>query len=621
MLDEARLDVAHVVTPAGTHGALARAVVERGIAVYVEKPFTTRVDEARTVLEVAASRGVPVCAGHQVLFENAARDAVASAELVAPITHVESYFSFRQVRRNLTPVEQVEDILPHAVYPIVEVLLAGSRPGDVRPLEIRALEVRSRGEVYAVVAGPAATGVVTVTLAGRPVEHRLRIVGENGAIEADFVSGAVVRLPGPGADAIAAILAPYRRAWQTATGATRGFARKIRNRKHAYEGLPVLVRAFYEAVRGTGPLPMSPASILETVRLCEHIGVELRRVENAHESDAEEALRAAQAALPSRDRGTVLLTGGTGFLGRTAAVEFRDAGWNVRIPARRIPRPSQRVAGCEYASCDLSQGIEAGMFEGVDAVVHAAAETAGGSEDQERNSVRATRLLVEAAAKAGVKRFVHVSSIAVLKPGREVGGVVDESTPVDRGNLGRGPYVWGKAESECEAVELGARLGVPVKVVRPGPLVDWRAFQPPGRLGREVGRRFVAIGGKRDPLSVCDVGTAAEVLRWYAEAFEQAPAFLNLVEPAAPTRLELLQRVLNARPDLKAFWVPGWLLRTVSPLLKLGQRLVLGSAKPIDVYAAFASERYDGRLAASVVARAREPRAVMSGATTGSATI
>jgi hypothetical protein len=46
------------------------------------------------------------------------------------------------------------------------------------------------------------------------------------------------------------------------------------------------------------------------------------------------------------------------------------------------------------------------------------------------------------------------------------------------------------------------------------------------------------------------------------------------------------------------------MLRVLAGPLKLAQRLVLGSKQPIDVAAAFASERYDTSLAARVIASA-----------------
>jgi hypothetical protein len=46
-----------------------------------------------------------------------------------------------------------------------------------------------------------------------------------------------------------------------------------------------------------------------------------------------------------------------------------------------------------------------------------------------------------------VKKVLHISSLAVLKPGK--GRVVDETAPLDADNLERGPYVWGKANRRC----------------------------------------------------------------------------------------------------------------------------------------------------------------------------
>ncbi len=160
-----------------------------------------------------------------------------------------------------------------------------------------------------------------------------------------------------------------------------------------------------------------------------------------------------------------------------------------------MPAPSARVPGVQYVTGDLARGLGADAFEGVDSIVHCAAETSGGKSDQQRNSIAATKLLIERGAAAGVKTLLHVSSLAVIKPGN--GRVVDESTPVDAGNLERGPYVWGKAESEVLAQQLGRDLGIQLKIVRPGPLVDFDDFHAPGRLGREVGPWYVAIGGRQ----------------------------------------------------------------------------------------------------------------------------
>ncbi|MGH9349127.1 MAG: hypothetical protein ACRD26_17870, partial [Vicinamibacterales bacterium] len=193
----------------------------------------------------------------------------------------------------------------------------------------------------------------------------------------------------------------------------------------------------------------------------------------------------------------------------------------------------------------------------------------------------------------------------VLKTSRSVGGPLDERTPVDRGNLARGPYVWAKAEAEREAVENGSALGLTVRVVRPGPLVDFGAYEPPGRLGRELGPVFLAVGPRSGRLSLCDVRTAATVIRATVEDVDAAPPIVNLVEPEAPTRAELLSLWLEKRPDLRSIWLPAWLLAVLSPPARLAQKIVLPRSTPIDLAAAFASERYDATVAAQAIQRAQ----------------
>jgi predicted dehydrogenase/NAD(P)-dependent dehydrogenase (short-subunit alcohol dehydrogenase family) len=596
-------DVVHIVTPPATHTALALQAIRGGCHVYIEKPFTPTRADAEAIFAAAAEHGRLVCAGHQYLFEAPSLAVLESLEKIGRIVHIESFFSFRTARRTITPVDQAKDILPHAVYPLVAQLRAGTGSGD--PIAITGLDVRASGDIYALVRVGEATGVLLVTLSGRPVEQYQNIIATNGSYRADYIIGGVIRLVGPG-DGLGVLFTPYRRAWQAFWTATRGFYRLIFKRKTSYPGLLTIFERFYDSVRHGTPPPLSPQSILDTVDLCERIGAALDRAEALadEQAGARLAAAAAQMAPPDPARPLVLVTGGTGLLGIPLVRELRHAGFGVRVLARRTPRVGVRVPGVEYVVADLARPLDPAVMAGVGFVVHAAAETAGGQDDHQRNSIDATRHVFEAAADAGVRHGVHVSSLAVIKPGHEVGGILDEATPLDAGHLRRGPYVWGKAESELLVATLAAERNLEIKIVRPGPLVDYADFHPPGRLGRELGPYFVAIGGKKTPLSVCDVGTAGRVIRSYVEDFAAAPPLVNLVEAPPPTRRALAERFKAHRPDLTFYWFPGWLLRALGGPLKLVQRIALGSKQPVDVYAAFASERYRTDVAAQVIGRA-----------------
>jgi predicted dehydrogenase/nucleoside-diphosphate-sugar epimerase len=609
MLKAIKPTVVHIATPPATHAELAKLCLSHGAHVYVEKPFTLRLADADAVIEAAQKAGRSVCAGHQLLYEAPARALTAALPLIGRVVHVESYFSFKTVRKSndgrslMSPIDQLLDILPHPVYTLLDALggVAGTVP------QLQSLYVRPEGEVHAIVQAGETTGVLVVTLRGRPIDSYLRVVGTSGSLRADFVRGALTKLPGPGTSAVAILSNPYREAMQILIGSTRGFASRILNKSKGYPGLAELIEAFYDSVRqGTRP-PLSPSSIRETVRLCEQVGEKLRAAKAEYEARAEAELAERERKLPPTEaaKGLVLVTGGSGMLGRAVVAELRQNGWPVRSLGRRVPPPSEREAGVQYVMADLGGDFDGSVLSGVATIVHCAAETAGGKEAHERNSVLATRNLLRSAAKASVQRFIHVSSLAVLKTSKEIGGPLDERTPVDIGNLSRGPYVWGKAESERDVVEQGPTLGLKVKVIRPGPLVDFSDYEPPGRLGRELGPLYVAVGPRSSRINLCDVGTAAQVIRATVQDIDAAPSVVNLVEPIAPTREELLSRWLKKRPDLKSLWIPGFVLALLSPVLILLQRIVLRGKTPIDIAAAFASERYNATLAAQVVQRAR----------------
>ncbi len=143
-----------------------------------------------------------------------------------------------------------------------------------------------------------------------------------------------------------------------------------------------------------------------------------------------------------------------------------------------------------------------------------------------------------------------------------------------------------------------------VRVIRLGPLVDYAEFEPPGRLGRDIGAMFVAVGPKNRQLGVCDIHTAARVIRSYLQAPDQAPPIVNLVESPAPTRRGLVERLRERQPAHRVVWLPSWFLRLASGPLKLVQRWGMGSKEPLDFAAAFSSERYDTTLAGEVIRRA-----------------
>lgn len=615
LLEKSAPDIVHVCTPPGTHSALASLALSRGAHVYVEKPFALTSNDAVNMINLAKETGRRICAGHQLLYESPALRANEFLKNIGKILYVESYFSFRPVRRamdgrsTISPLDQLVDILPHPVYLLLHFMKGVAANGVDVPVETKALEVSANGWVRGLFQCGGVAGNLVVTLQGRPVESYVRVVGTNGCLFADFVRGTVVILPGPGTSGISKVINPYSHTWQTATKTTRALFARVLKKQKSYPGLAEIIHAFYESVREGNDPPTSYPSIIETVGICETAHKKLKAAEADENVRTDASLKELESRLQPADgtKGGVLISGGTGVLGKVVASRIREMNVLTRVVSRSVPSASLRVPGVEYAAGDLSKDISPELFKGISLVIHCAAETAGGKEAHVRNSIGATQNFLGAAAKSGVTKFLHISSIAVLQSSRETGRPVDETTPLVVDSESKGPYVWGKAESELLAKKFGKKLGVEIRIIRPGPLVDYEAFEPPGRLGREVGRTFVYIGSKKSRLSLCDVRTAANVIRAYVKDFDSMPAELNLVEPDAPTRGFLVSRMLQIRPDLKAIGIPSYILRAASPVMILMQRLFIPGRKPVDIHSAFSSEKYDTTLAARIIEKAKVP--------------
>lgn len=98
---------------------------------------------------------------------------------------------------------------------------------------------------------------------------------------------------------------------------------------------------------------------------------------------------------------TILLTGGTGTLGRLVTPLLLDADCKVRVLSRKAHEPAD---GIEYVTGDLTtgEGVEAAVA-GVDTIVHCAGEPKG-------DEVKAQHL-VDAARKAGRPHIVYISVV------------------------------------------------------------------------------------------------------------------------------------------------------------------------------------------------------------------
>jgi dihydroflavonol-4-reductase len=171
----------------------------------------------------------------------------------------------------------------------------------------------------------------------------------------------------------------------------------------------------------------------------------------------------------------ILVTGATGFIGEQLVRRLvaDDAG-PVRILVRSRAKAA-KVFGPLLASLDVAEGdlgdreSLARAVAGVDQVYHCASWIAykGDWAAIWRVNVQGVTNLLDACLAAGVRRVVHMSSIAAGGPAvREAGGRLRPRTEADPPAPLDDPYGRSKLEQERAALAYGAR-GLEVVVVRP----------------------------------------------------------------------------------------------------------------------------------------------------------
>jgi NADH dehydrogenase len=112
---------------------------------------------------------------------------------------------------------------------------------------------------------------------------------------------------------------------------------------------------------------------------------------------------------------TVLVTGGTGFIGPHVVHALRARDIPVRALVRDPGRASRLTSwGAELATGDVTDRVSlSAACEGVDAVVHQVAIIKGSKQAFESVMEQGTRNVVAAAQEAGVRRFVLASALGL----------------------------------------------------------------------------------------------------------------------------------------------------------------------------------------------------------------
>ncbi|QJQ31384.1 NAD-dependent epimerase/dehydratase family protein [Sphingomonas lacunae] len=245
----------------------------------------------------------------------------------------------------------------------------------------------------------------------------------------------------------------------------------------------------------------------------------------------------------------IAITGGTGFVGSHVLEQAAAAGHPVRALARRIGTGGlfDEQPGREWQLGTLhDEAALAKLCDGADAVIHIAGAVNVPSKalfDLHNNI--GTANVVKAARHAGVRRFIHVSSLSAREPGLST-------------------YGWSKAEGEARAADA------------PLPII----VRPPGVYGprdtdvlemfRMAAKGFMLL----PPPGRASWIHAADLARLLLALVDDGPSG-TILEPddgQPMSHIDTARLIGQAvgRPHLRTLSAPRWLLKVAAR----GDRLV-----------------------------------------------
>lgn len=496
----------HIVTPPHTHRELAITCLEAGLHAFVEKPFATTRADCRAIVSAAEHAGRVVAVGHNFLGlpnYTLLKRLVTTGEL-GRISSAQFnwHFPLEPLRSGpfglwmlQSPKNLLLELGPHLYAFAVDLFGA---PEDFVLAVGKPTIVPGSGKQYQSwrILGRSRHVDLTFNLSlVETVDDRSVVLhGSSGKAELNFGNDTLIVGRTNASDiVIGPFLAEAAISRQHISG---GVANAVRqaislNQSSPYAlGFRGSIGAFYEAIQSGRPIDerFSGAAAARVIGAIEETV--------AHLPGPTTTLHAPSLVNAARPSPTVLVTGGTGFIGRHLTRRLVDEGFSVRVVSRGHGKLFDDIADkveISNASLKDKDGLRCAMA-GIGCVFHLARSTDTTWEACLENEVGGAVRLAEAALKGEVKRFIYSGTIASydMSLPRQV---ITEETGFADDMSDRNLYARSKAACEAYLIELWREKGLPLVIARPGIVVGPSGPLQHWGIGRWHGAGAVRIWG------------------------------------------------------------------------------------------------------------------------------
>jgi nucleoside-diphosphate-sugar epimerase/predicted dehydrogenase len=515
-------DVVHVLLPPALHLEAATALVEAGKSVFLEKPMGLDSGACAALCARAAVKGVAVGVNHNFLFSRgyeSLRAIVKSGE-IGRIDHLDVNWHFALPILQFGPFDTwmlgapanlMFETGPHLAAFVVDLVGSATVLAAVAENPIILPPAQTAYRKWSVIARAGAASVaLAISHTAGHADRRLRVRGRGGSVSLDFGRDISWRESSVHDNPIFDAYEAAKSAGRALTHvARRDRVRRLRSALAKQAGANPFEESIFRSIQ------VFYASGLERTdwRHDGRFGVEVIRL-------CEAVTAAAKVGVPSREsvsvslpkaqsNPTVLVVGGTGFIGRRLVRGLVKQGHAVRVMTRNVRAAAIELGDSPVELFSGSHGDPESAkraLEGIKVVYHLAKCEGKRWQDYVEGDIEPTRVLAEAALATGVQRFIYTGTIASYSSDKG-GDLIDNHTPVDAAIARRNHYARSKAACEALLQGLQRDRGLPLVILRPAIVIG--PGSPPshpgvGQFNGETQVEFWGDGDSALPLVLVD---------------------------------------------------------------------------------------------------------------------
>ncbi len=263
MLSEIKLDVLHVCSPLETHERIAKAAIDAGVHLMIEKPLSQGAEESELILSRASRSNLLVCPVHQFLFQDGVLKAQVALQSIGRLTHLRGVF-FSAGVPGLQSAAVAHDILPHPLSLIQKFLPEGVSRAQWQVMSTTPGEFQAMGMTESVGLS------IDISMNSRPTVCAFQLYGSHGTIHLNLFHGYAVIESGH-VSRTRKVFHPFDLSLRTLGSAALNLGKRAFRWEPAYPGLQRLVAAFYRAVQTGSESPISSGDAIAVARAYDHL--------------------------------------------------------------------------------------------------------------------------------------------------------------------------------------------------------------------------------------------------------------------------------------------------------------------------------------------------------------